>query len=58
MNSHGGKRKGAGRPASSTKVMKSIKLEKELLERVEELEGSFTSKVEKGLELLLKQEKK
>lgn len=54
----GGKREGAGRPKSSTKIMKSIKLEKELLERVEKLEGSFTSKVEEGLKLLLKKNNK
>ena len=36
----------------------SVKLEKELLERVEKLEGSFTSKVEEGLKLLLKKNNK
>lgn len=56
-NKHGGKREGAGRPVSSTKIMKTIRIEKSLLEKIEELEGSFTSKVERGLELLLKKEK-
>lgn len=54
----GGKREGAGRPASSTKVLKSIKLEKALLERIEELEGTFTNKVEQGLKLLLEKNNK
>ena len=54
----GGKRKGAGRPKSSTKIMKTIKIEKELLERVEKIPGTFISKVEEGLELLLFKKRK
>lgn len=54
----GGKREGAGRPASSTKVLKSIKIEQELLDRLEEIPGTFISKVEQGLKLLLEKNNK
>lgn len=57
-NSWGGKREGAGRPKSSTKVMKTIKIEQELLDRLEEIPGTFISKVEQGLKLLLEKNNK
>lgn len=54
----GGARPGAGRPKSSTKIIKSIKIEKKLLDRLEEIPGTFISKIEQGLELLLKKNNK
>ncbi|MCI7342647.1 MAG: hypothetical protein MSH33_01720 [Fusobacterium necrophorum] len=57
-NGHGGKREGAGRPKSSTKIYKTVRLEKDLLDKIEKIDGTFTSKIVRGLELLLEKEKK
>lgn len=57
MPEHGGKREGAGRPTSpDKKIQKSIKIDPTLYKQIESLDGSFISKIERGLELLLQEE--
>ena len=59
MAEHGGKREGAGRPASrDKKIQKSIKIDPTIYKQIEQLDGTFISKIERGLESLLEKEYK
>lgn len=59
MAEHGGKREGAGRPSSrDKKIQKSIKIDPTIYKQIEQLDGTFISKIERGLELLLEKEYK
>ncbi|WP_261786604.1 hypothetical protein [Fusobacterium necrophorum] len=57
MAEHGGKREGAGRPASpDKKIQKSIKIDPIIYKQIGQLDGTFISKIERGLELLLREQ--
>ncbi len=54
MKKRGGKRPGAGRPKTSTRIKKSLTLEKELIDWASQQPEKLSVLIEKGLRLLMK----